>query len=94
MGQHEGGEAGGGTTPLIDATIRFLDEFACKDKSSPKHQSRKSARGKAREDEDGKKEGDSIHPFLSTYAYDAMKEKRQFITNRVLSSAHVVAFCY
>ena len=78
--QREGGEAGGALTPLIDATVRFLD----KERSSLTHQ---AARGKMKEAEDGKKESDGMHSFLSlaTDVYDVMKEKRQFIVMRVRS---------
>jgi ubiquitin carboxyl-terminal hydrolase 10 len=93
MGQSEGVETGGGATPLVDATVRFLDEFTHKEKLSPTHQFLQQAtRGKVREDEHGKKEDDGVHPFLSTYVFDAMKKKRQFITIRVRSCAHVIAF--
>ncbi|KAF8471374.1 hypothetical protein DFH94DRAFT_674372 [Russula ochroleuca] len=83
VGRREGGETDGGATPLIDATVRFLDEFTHKEKLSPTHQFLQQAtRGKVREDEHGKKEDDGVHPFLSTYVFDAMKKKRQFITIR------------
>ena len=91
VGRCERGETGGGATPLIDATVRFLDEFAFKEKSSVTHQ---TARGKVRDDEDGKREYDGVHSFLSTDVYDALKEKRQFTIVRVRSCTHVVAFCY
>ena len=91
VGRCERGETGGGSTPLIDATVRFLDEFAFKEKSSVTHQ---TARGKVRDDEDGKREYDGVHSFLSTDVYDALKEKRQFTIVRVRSCTHVVAFCY
>ena len=91
VGQCEGGETAGGTTPLIDATVGFLNEFAYVEKSSPTHQ---AVRGKVIEDEDGKKEGDGVHSFLSTDINDAMKGKGQFITIKVRSCAHVLAFCY
>ena len=90
MGQSEGGEIGGGATPLVDATVRFLDEFAYKEKSSLTHQ---AARSKLREDEDGKEKDEGVHSFLSTDVYDALREKRQFISIRVRSRAHV-AFCH
>ena len=82
VGQCEGGEIGGGATPLVDATVRFLDEFAYKEKSSMTHQ---AARSKPREDGDEKKEDEGVHSFLSTDVYDALMEKRQFISIRVRS---------
>lgn len=90
MGQSEAGEIGGGATPLVDATVRFLDGFAYKEKSSLAHQ---AARSKLREDEDGKEEDEGVRSFLSTDVYDALREKRQFIGIRVRSRAHV-AFCH
>ena len=90
VGQSEAGEIGGGATPLVDATVRFLDEFAYKEKSSLTHQ---AARSKLREDEDGNEEDEGVRSFLSTDVYDALREKRQFIGIRVRSRAHV-AFCH
>ena len=90
VGQCEGEETGGVATPLLDATVRFLDEFACKDKSPPTYQ---ATRGEMKEDEGGK-ENKGAHSFLSTDVYDAMKEKRQFAIMRVRPFAHVVAFCH
>jgi hypothetical protein len=85
VGQCEGGGAGGDATPLIDTTVRFLNEFAYKEKSSLTHQ---VARGKV------KKEDDGVHSLLSTDVYDAMKEKRQFIIMRVRPCVHVMTFCF
>jgi ubiquitin carboxyl-terminal hydrolase 10 len=76
VGQCEGGEAGGHATPLIDTTVRFLNEFPYKEKSSLTHQ---TAKGKVKEEKDGKKEDEGVHSLLSTHVYDAMKEKRDFI---------------
>ena len=93
LDQREGGETTRGATPLIDATIRFMDEFSYK-KSSPAHQLLKQAEsGKVEENEDGKREDDGVHPFLSTYLYDAIKEKRLFI-NWVRYCMYVLAFCH
>jgi hypothetical protein len=89
LDHREGGETGGGVSPLVDATVRFLDEFAYKEKSLT-HQ---ATRGKVKEDEDVKNEGEGVHSFLSTDVYDALKQKRQFIIMRVRSCAHV-ALCY
>ena len=80
VGRCKRGETGGGATPLIDATVRFLDEFAHKEKSSVTHQ---AVRDKVRDDEDGKREDDGVHSFLSTDVCDALKEKRQFTIVRV-----------
>jgi hypothetical protein len=73
------------TTRLIDATAKFLDEFAYKEESSLTHQ---ATRGKVKEHEE-KKEDDGVHPFPPTDVYDAMKEKRQFIIMTVRSCAYV-----
>jgi hypothetical protein len=82
-GQREGGGAGGGATPLIDASVKFLDEFAYKEKSSMAHQVLQQAgRNKVGE---GEKEGGGVHSFQSTDVYDAMKEKGQFIDMKVRS---------
>ena len=91
LGRREGGESGDYATPLVDATVRFLDEFAYKEKSSLTHG---ALRGKTREDEDGKKGDEGMPSFSSTDVYDVMKEKRQFVSIRVRSCAHVVTFCY
>jgi ubiquitin carboxyl-terminal hydrolase 10 len=67
-----------GATPLVDATLRFLEEFMFKQKEPPPSQElpQQVAGGKAREDEETKKEfnEDSFKPM---YMYNAMKEKRQ-----------------
>jgi hypothetical protein len=93
LGQREGRKTGGGATPLIDATIRFLDKFAYKQLSPTTQSLQQVASCKGEEDEDGNKEDEGVHPFLSTYVYNAMKEKRQLIINKVRSCAHVLAFC-
>ena len=88
LGQSEVGEIGG-ATPLVEATVRFLDEFVYKEKSSMTHQ---AVRSKPREDGDEKKEDEGVHSFLSTDVYDALMEKRQFISIRVRSWAHVAFY--
>ena len=81
LNQREGGETIGDATPLIDATVGFLGEFAYKEKSSLTHQ---TARGKRKED-------GGVNSFPSTEVYDALKEKRQFIFMSVRFCAHVMA---
>jgi hypothetical protein len=78
IGHLMGYQTGGGTTVLVDATFRLLDEFVHKDRPSLTQQSMQlTERGKAREN--GKmKEGDGLDSFLPTYVYDAIKEKKQF----------------
>jgi hypothetical protein len=91
VGQREGGEVtGGSVTPLIDASVKFLDEFVNKETSPVAGQFLQQAGGSKVE---GEKEDNSVHSFLSTDVYVAMKEKRQFIIMGVRSCAHVVAFC-
>ena len=91
--QREEGGIGGSTTPLMDATVRFMNEFEYKEKTSSKHLFlQQAARANVKEDEDGKKEEDGVLSFPSTCVYDAIKKKRQFIVMRVHSCAHVVAF--
>jgi hypothetical protein len=60
-------ETGGGTTPLVDAMLRFLEEFVSKEKEpSPTQQ---AAGGKPRQDE-MKKEHNVVDSFEPTYMYD------------------------
>jgi hypothetical protein len=68
-----------GATPLVDATIRFFEEFLFNEKESPPTQlpPREATRGKSREDEEGKGGNKVMGSFEPTYMYDAMKEKRQ-----------------
>ena len=77
-GQHGAGnmKTGGGATPLVDATLRFFEEFVFKEKELlPTQQSlQHAAGGRLREDDEIKKEHSAVEP---TYVYDAMKEKRQ-----------------
>ena len=78
-----GPETGGGATPLVDATVRFFEEFISKEKE-PLQQ---AARGKPREDEEVKKGHNAVDSFEPTYMYDAMKEKRQLKNLLVRSRA-------
>ena len=80
---------------LVDATVRFLGEFVDKGKPYLTQQLQQLAeKGKARENERVKKEDNGTDPFIPTYVYDAMKEKRQFKRILVRTCAHVVPFCY
>ena len=69
-----GPEGGAGATPLVDATVRFFEEFMFKEESSSTQQ---SPQQDAKEGEDEKKEQNTADPFEPTYLYDAMKEKRR-----------------
>jgi Family of unknown function (DUF6535)/Ubiquitin carboxyl-terminal hydrolase len=85
--------AGGSMTVLVDATVRLLDEFVKTQKPSLTQQSLQPVeKGKAREGEKEKKEADDADPFIPTYLYDAMKEKRQFKTMLVRPCAHAAPF--
>ena len=71
----EGGTVtGGGATPLVDATVRFFEEFMNKEEPPP---TRQAADGKPREGGEAKKELNVVDSFEPTYIYDAMKEKRK-----------------
>ena len=77
QGLGEGQEIDGVATPLVDAMVKFLDDFVYKEDISVSQQfPQKTARGKARENE-GKKEHNVVDSFNPGYIYDAMKEKRQ-----------------
>jgi ubiquitin carboxyl-terminal hydrolase 10 len=78
-GQHGtgGSETGASVTPLVDATVKFSDEFVYREELSMTQQlQQKAAKGKAREDEEGKKEHNVVDSFNPRYLYDTMKEKR------------------
>jgi ubiquitin carboxyl-terminal hydrolase 10 len=65
-------------TRLVDATLKFFEEFMLKEEPPPPQQPlQQIAGGKLREDEDATKEHDAVDSFEPTYIYDAMKEKRQ-----------------
>jgi ubiquitin carboxyl-terminal hydrolase 10 len=82
-------------TPLIYATIRFLDEFAYKEKPSlTKPDPEKAPKGKAKEDDADNEENGDVDSLMPTYVYDAMKEKRRFVNMKVRSYARAVAFCH
>ena len=88
-------EAGGGTTPLVDAKVKFLDEFVYKEELSVTQQMKLSIEtGEAREREEWKKEHDAADPFNPRYLYDAMKEKKQLKYLLVCSRARDTLYCY
>jgi ubiquitin carboxyl-terminal hydrolase 10 len=74
-----GPETGGGATPLVDATVRFSEEFMVKEKEPPLtlQPPQQAARVQPREDEEEKTEYKVADSFEPTYMYDAMKENRQ-----------------
>jgi hypothetical protein len=91
-GQHRAGvpEAGGGATPLVDATVRFIREFILEEESPSIQQ---ATRGTTRADK-GKKGDNVVDSFEPIYLYDAMKEKRRLKSLLVRSRAHAAAYCY
>ena len=76
--QHAAGisETGGGATPLVDATVRFLKEFVVEESPSTEQQSQPATSGTAGADKE-KEDDEVVDSFEPTYMYDAMKEKRQ-----------------
>ena len=86
--------AGGGATPLVDATARFIEEFIFKDEPPPMQQSRQqTAEGGPREDEKAKRKNNSVDSFEPIYMYDAMKEKRQLENLLVRFCTRDALFC-
>ena len=87
MGQRGPGvpETGGGATPLLDATMRFLKEFIVQELPSTQEQSQPNTGGTLT----AEKEKNFVDSFEPMYMYDAMKEKRQLKRLLVRSRAHV-----
>jgi Family of unknown function (DUF6535) len=84
-----------GRTPLVDAMLRFFEEFMYKEEPPPIQQSpEQDAGGEPREDEEEKKETKVVDSFKPTYVYDAMKEKRQLNEFLVRSRPQDAPFCY
>jgi ubiquitin carboxyl-terminal hydrolase 10 len=79
-----GAEAAGGTTPLVDATVRLFGEFMVEEEPPPPQQ---SAREKESEDERAKKEHYAVDSFEPTYVYNTMREKKQLENLLVCSHA-------
>jgi Family of unknown function (DUF6535) len=69
-------ENGGSTTPVVDATVRFLEEFRYKEPPPTQQSPQQTARGKPSEDEDENKENKVMGSFEPMYLYGAMKKKR------------------
>ncbi|KAH9001025.1 cysteine proteinase [Lactarius akahatsu] len=74
--EREGQESGDGATPLVDATVKLLEEFVYEEKKVLPTQQQQGSRSKAKEEE--KKEEEGVDSFMPTYVYDAMKEKKRF----------------
>ena len=79
--QRGAGDPGTGSraTPLVDATVRFFEEFRSEEKEPlPTQQPpQQAARGKLMEGEEEKQEPSAADPFEPLFMYNAMKEKRQ-----------------
>ena len=93
MGPRERGEGqrtGSSATQLVDATVRFLEEFVYEEKKPSPTQLAGYVKAK---EEDEKKEEDGVDSFIPTYVYDAMKEKKRFDNMRVRSLPYAVPFC-
>jgi len=87
-------ETGAGTT-LVDATVRFFEEFMFKGEPPTTQQPLQlTTTGKQREDEEEKKENKVVDSFEPTYIYDAMKEKRQLKILLVRSHAQDALLYY
>jgi ubiquitin carboxyl-terminal hydrolase 10 len=88
-------QTGGARTELVDATFRLLREFVHKENTSLTQRSLQLVqKGKAREDDMEKKEDNDIDPFIPTYVYDAMKEKKQFESILVRTCSRIARCCY
>jgi ubiquitin carboxyl-terminal hydrolase 10 len=89
-------EISSGKTPLVDAMVRFFEEFMYKEKEPPSIQQppEQDAGGKPRKNEEEKKENRVVDSFEPTYMYDAMNEKRQLMKFLVRSRAQDAPFCY
>jgi ubiquitin carboxyl-terminal hydrolase 10 len=95
----EGSETGGGATPLVDAMVRFFDEFMFKGKEPPPTQITQQllqhiTRENPREGEEKKDENKVVDSFEPTYIYDAMKAKRQLKNLLVRFRDQNTPFCY
>jgi ubiquitin carboxyl-terminal hydrolase 10 len=77
-------------TPLVDATVKFFEEFMLKEKESPQE----AVGRKTRKDEEAKKKNDVVDSFEPTYMYEAMKEKRWLKHLLVRHNDRDVSFCY
>ena len=74
----EDGETGRYATPLVDATVRFLEEFTFKEEPSPVRQPPQPGEGRTSgEDEERGRGKDVVDSFEPTYLYNAMSEKSQ-----------------
>jgi ubiquitin carboxyl-terminal hydrolase 10 len=98
MGPRERGEGqgiGDSATLLVDATVRFLEEFVNEEKKPlPTQQLQQQTENVNAKEEEEKKEDDGVDSFIPTYVYDAMKEKKRFENMRVRSRTYMAPiFC-
>ena len=78
--QHGAGdrETGGYATPLVDATVRFLEEFMSREGPPPAQQPPQPGEGRTSgKDEEKGKEKNVVNSFEPTYLYDAMNRKSE-----------------
>ena len=88
-------EAEGGATPLVDATVRFSEEFIFKEEPPPLQQHPQAATEEnPRDDQGAEKEYNSANSFEPVYVYDAMKGKRKLKNLLVRSHGRDASFCY
>jgi len=89
-------ETGGSATPLVDATVRFFEEFTSKEKVplSTQQPSQHTPGGTSREDEEKEKDNGVVDSFEPTYLYDVMKESRLLENLLVGCRIHVAPFCH
>jgi hypothetical protein len=87
-------KTGGGATPLVDATVRFLKEFLVEEEESSTQQQSLPDTGETSKADEDTKDRNVVDSFKPTYMYDAMKEKRQLKLKLVRSRAHVAPSCY
>ncbi len=90
----EGQAIGGATTLLVDATVRFLEEFVYEEKKSLPTQQPQQQTGNVNAKEEDEKKEDGVDSFIPTYVYDAMKEKKRFDNMRVCSRIFVAPSFY
>ena len=94
-GRRPGGfpETGGGVTPLVDATVRFFNEFTVGESPPTKQQSQLTLSRTSGADEEDK-DDNIVDSFEPTYLYDAMKETTQLRPLLVRPCARIVASFY
>ena len=78
-------ETDGGATPLVDATVRFFEEFISKEEP---------LQPASREEPSEGEEVKMAYSFEPMYMYDAMREKRRLKHLLVRSRAMVASCCY